>query len=129
MTRVLNGMPIIVEATGPVGLPSTQAEVDERRATRLANKAAKLATVAECSDAEKLWSGIERKLIKVVQPSSSEWPNPPPGVHVVLPGTKGHRAYIFQIRGRLKAIGFQWNAEHKLWYHDGLKNAPPEGWS
>lgn len=124
---MLNGMPIIVEATGPSGLPSTQAEVDERRATRLA-KAAKHATVAEGSDAEKVWSGIERKLIKIVQPSSSEWPNPPPGVHVVLPGTKGHNAYIFQIRDRLKAIGFQWNTENKLWYRDGLKDAPPEGW-
>lgn len=120
-------MPFIVDATGPSGLPSTQAEVDERRATRLA-KAAKHAMVTEGSDTEKVWSGIERKLIKIVQPSSSEWPNPPPGVHVVLPGTKGHKAYIFNIRGRLKAIGFRWNAEHKLWYRNGLKDAPPEGW-
>ena len=134
-------MPIIVTATGPGSLPSSQAEVDERRAARIATratigciskrakKASKKSTNGdEVCVGEKLWSAIERRIIKIVPPSSPEWPDPPPDIHVVLPGTKGHVAYIFKVKDRLKAAGFRWNAENKLWYREGLQGVPPGGW-
>ena len=124
-------MPIIVSATGEAGLPASQEEVEERRRERLAKRAtggiAKKktkkrvsVTAGMTSNIEKLRSSIERKLIKIaLTPDaavSAKWPSAPPGIHVVMPGEKGHPAYIFQIKDRLKARGFQWNAEAKLWW-------------
>ena len=85
---------------------------------------------------QKLRSSIERKLIKItLTPDaavSAKWPSAPPGVHVVMPGVKGHTAYIFKIRERLKARGFQWNPEAKLWWRHVIEcddvnvEGPPE---
>ena len=41
----LRTMPFVVSATGPAGLPTTQAEVDARRAERLAKRVAGGSTV------------------------------------------------------------------------------------
>ena len=67
-------------------------------------------------------------MIKVVQTPVSEWPDAPPGLLVVLPGAKGHANYVYNIKDRLKEIGFQWNEEVKLWYDDDARVAPPQGW-
>ena len=48
--------------------------------------------------------------------AAAGWPDAPPGLHVVLPGIKGHKAYIFQIKDRLKTAGYQWNPDKKLWW-------------
>ena len=120
-------MPIIVSATGS-DLPSTQEEVEERRRARLDRKAAtiskknKRASVTEgLTTIQKLGSAIERKLIKfVLTPdkavAAAGWPDAPEGLHVVLPGIKGHKSYIFQIKDRLKTAGYQWNPDKKLWW-------------
>ena len=122
-------MPIVVSGTGPESC--TQEEIEERRRTRLAKKPAKAiqkkkrlsVTASMTSDIQKLNSGIERKLIKVVltphRDVSGKWPGAPPGIQVVIPGDKGHPAYIFQIKDRLKTSGFQWSPEPKLWWRDG----------
>ena len=66
--------------------------------------------------AEKVWSGIERGLIRLVRTPTKAWADAPPGLLVVLPGAKGHRKYIYNIRNRLKATGFTFNPEKKLWW-------------
>jgi len=121
-------MPIIVSATGPDALPATQEEVDERRRARLDKKAAtiskkkKRASVTEgLTNIQKLGSALERKLIKfVLTPdkavAAAGWPDAPVGLHVVLPGIKGHKSYIFQIKDRLKTAGYEWNPDMKLWW-------------
>ena len=120
--------PIIVSATGPDALPATQEEVDERRQARLDKKAAtiskkrKRASVTEgLTNIQKLGSALERKLIKfVLTPDkavvAAGWSDAPVGLHVVLPGIKGHTAYIFKIKDRLKLAGYQWNPDMKLWW-------------
>ena len=122
-------MPIIVSATGS-DLPATQEEVEERRRARLDKKAErstiskkkKRASVTEgLTTIQKLGSALERKLIKfVLTPdkavAAAGWPDAPPGLHVVLPGIKGHKAYIFKIKDRLKTAGYQWNPDKKLWW-------------
>ena len=120
--------PIIVSATGPDALPATQEEVDERRQARLDKKAAtiskkrKRASVTEgLTNIQKLGSALERKLIKfVITPdkavAAAGWSDAPVGLHVVLPGIKGHTAYIFKIKDRLKLAGYQWNPDMKLWW-------------
>ena len=137
-------MPFVVTATGPAGLPATQAEVDARRAERLAKRAVEGGAVVSKkakkprkkrpsvtdgmkTNGEKVWSAIQRRKIKIVPAPVPEWPDAPPNTLVVLPGAKGHKAYIYQIKDRLYDIGFHWNAEHKLWYHANAKAAPPEG--
>lgn len=137
-------MPFVVTATGPAGLPATQAEVDARRAERLAKRAVgggavigkkakkprkKKPSVTDGmeTNTEKVGSAIERRLIKIVPTPVPEWPDAPPDLLVVLPGAKGHRNYIFNIKDRLKADGFHWDEAHKLWYHTHAKLAPPEG--
>ena len=137
-------MPILVSATGEAGLPSDQAEVDALRAAlraarlakRLPQKASikkkrkprKSVTDGMSNAADKVWSSIERRLIKVVPTPVPEWPGAPLGLLVVLPGAKGHANYIFNIRDRLKEIGYQWNDEVKLWYDNDAEGAPPQGW-
>ena len=108
-------MPIIVSATGPE--PASQDEIDERRRARLDKKAAtiskkkKRASVTEgLTNIQKLDSSLERKLIKfVLTPdkavAAAGWTDAPVGLHVVLPGIKGHKAYIFNIKDRLKTAG------------------------
>ena len=121
------GMPFRVSATGPEALPKDQAEVDERRAARLAKKATeggittkprkKRASVTEgLSNTEKLKSGIKRHLIKIVPTPVPEWPDAPSGLLVALPGAKGHKNYVYNIKDRLKAEGFDWEGTHKLWF-------------
>ena len=130
-------MPFVLSATGPDALPKTQAEVDELRAARLAKKAAgiskskrkKRPSVTEgLTNVEKLASAIfDRKLIKfVLTPDAAVeaagWPDAPAGLVVVLPGVKGHKSYIYNIKDRLKEAQFLWNPEKKLWYR-----VAPEG--
>jgi hypothetical protein len=127
-------MPIIVSATGPGALPTSQEEVEERRKARLAKKAAavsekmnvkkrtRVSVTEGMTNDQKLVSAIsDRKLIKFVltpDPAvkAAGWPDAPAGLHVVLPGLKGHRAYIFNIKERLKEKGFQWNPDKRLWW-------------
>ena len=124
-------MPIIVSATGPE--PASQDEIEERRQARLAKNAAGIAkkknkkkTTEGMTNVQKLSSAIfDRKLIKFVltpDPAvkASGWPDAPTGLHVVLPGINGHKAYIFKIKDRLKEADFQWNPHVKLWW----KHAP-----
>ena len=40
----------------------------------------------------------------------------PSGLLVALPGAKGHKNYIYNIKDRLKAEGFHWDEQHKLWF-------------
>ena len=142
-------MPITVSATGPEALPSTQEQVEERRRARLAKRAAGgiakkkqkqkrvSVTAGMTSNIEKLRSSVERKLIKIaLTPDatvSAKWPSAPPGIHVVMPGAKGHPAYIFQTKDRLKSRGFEWNPEAKLWWRHVMEcddvnavDGPPE---
>ena len=119
-------MPIIVSATGPE--PASQDEIEERRQARLAKNAAGIAkkknkkkTTEGMTNVQKLDSALERKLIKfVLTPdkavAAAGWPDAPEGLHVVLPGIKGHKSYIFQIKDRLKTAGYQWNPDKKLWW-------------
>ena len=45
-----------------------------------------------------------------------EWPGLEAGYVVALPGAKGHRAYLYNIRDRLKKAGFVFSDSVKLWY-------------
>ena len=129
-------MPIIVPAPGPESLPATQAEVDERRQARLAKKASmkiakkktrkRASVIAGMTNAQAIKSGVERGLLKVVRtphPAVEEagWADAPEGLLVVLPGPKGHPAYIYQIKDRLKLSLFEWNANVKLWWRHDIR--------
>ena len=64
------------------------------------------------SDAEKLMSGVERELIKILDADTQSvelrgyWPDHPFSCEVVVPGPKGHFDYIRNIVGRLEPLGF-----------------------
>ena len=64
------------------------------------------------SDAEKLVSGVQRGLIKILDADtqsdelSKHWPDHPPACEVVVCGPKGHPNYIRNITDRLEALGF-----------------------
>ena len=124
-------MPILVSATGQTGLPSTQAEVEARRAARLAKQASgitkrstkkaltkkkKSVTDGMSNNLEKLESGVKRKLIRFVCTPDAELPDVPAGLRVVLPGPNGHDNYIFRIKDRLKEAGFCFNPTLKIWW-------------
>ena len=71
-------------------------------------------TTGLASEAEKIMSGVERQLIKLLDSDSDEdaaelarvWPNAPPSCVVVVPGVKGHFKYIMNIKDRLAGEGF-----------------------
>jgi hypothetical protein len=65
---------------------------------------------------EKLESGVERGLLSFKDSPLDEWPGLAAGYVVALPGSKGHRAYLYNIRDRLKKDGFVFNNTVKLWY-------------
>ena len=65
---------------------------------------------------EKLESGVERGLLSLKDSPLDEWPGLAAGYVVALPGSKGHRAYLYNIRDRLKKDGFVFNNTVKLWY-------------
>ena len=137
-------MPIIVGATGEAGLPSTQAEVDARRAARLAKqttgcikkrptqkkKPRKSVTDGMSCNLDKLNSGVERELIRFVCTPDEELPGVPDGLRVVLPGRKGNVKYIINIKDRLKEAGFHFNPELKIWWDVPPDDAaqPGDGW-
>ena len=64
------------------------------------------------SDAEKLMSGVQRELIKILDADTQSdelrehWPDHPPACEVVVCGPKGHPNYIRNITDRLEALGF-----------------------
>ena len=64
------------------------------------------------SDAEKLVSGCDRKLITILDSDSdaeqlhTHWPEHPASCIVVVPGPKGHFNYIRNTATRLEALGF-----------------------
>ena len=64
------------------------------------------------SDAEKLMSGVQRKLIKVLDAETQSdelrkhWSNHPSSCEVVVCGPLGHPRYIRNITDRLEALGF-----------------------
>ncbi len=139
-------MPIVVSATGEPGLPSTQAEVDARRAARLSSQASgihkrspkkvsikkkkKKSVTDGMSNVEKLDSGVRRELIRFVYTPDAEQPEVPAGLRVVLPGAKGHDNYIFNIKDRLKESGFSFNPNLKIWWDVPPDDAaqPGDGW-
>ena len=65
---------------------------------------------------EKLESGVKRSLLSFKDSPLDEWPGLAAGYVVALPGSKGHRAYLYNIRDRLKKAGFVFNDSVKLWY-------------
>mmetsp|Transcript_3225 Transcript_3225/g.6989 ORF Transcript_3225/g.6989 Transcript_3225/m.6989 type:complete len:90 (+) Transcript_3225:792-1061(+) len=72
----------------------------------------KSVTDGKSSDAEKLVSGVQRKLIKILDADTQSdklrehWPDHPPACEVVVCGPKGHPNYIRNITDRLEALGF-----------------------
>ena len=62
---------------------------------------------------EKLASGVQRKLIKVVE-QDGRW--------LVEPGERGHASYIYNIKDRLKADNFEFDGRTKMW--SKLKDSP-----
>ena len=62
---------------------------------------------------EKLRSSVERELVKMEDRG---------GVWVCVPGAKGHKNYIYQIKDRLKADRFKYNDE--LGWHKHKSLAP-----
>ena len=65
---------------------------------------------------EKLESGVKRGLLSFKTSPLDEWPGLEAGYVIALPGSKGHRAYLYNIRDRLKKAGFIFNDSVKLWY-------------
>ena len=74
------------------------------------------------SDAEKILSGVQRELIQLLDSDVDAvalrdvWPTAPRSCLVVVPGPKGHKSYIYLIRQRLKAEGFEFDGDSKLWF-------------
>ena len=64
------------------------------------------------SDAEKLMSGVDRRLISILDSEVDEeelskiWPDHPQNCIVVVPDIKGHFRYITSIPDRLISVGF-----------------------
>ena len=136
-------MPIVVSATGEAGLPSTQAEIDARRAARLAKQASGIkkrptqkkkpresVTDGMSCNLDKLESGVKRELIRFVYTPDPELPGVPDGLRVVLPGPNGHDRYILNIKDRLKEAGYRFNPKLKLWWDVPPDDAaqPGDGW-
>lgn len=65
---------------------------------------------------EKLRSGVERGLVVFKRPAADEFPTAHDLYIIAAPGKKGHSNYLYNIRDRLKEAGFQWLADHKVWY-------------
>ena len=117
-------MPIVVRATGPDELPTSQEEVDARRAARIAKKTiakkqkeknprAPKRSITDSMDtpAEKLWSAKERGLLafEEIGPIPSIMPDGGVGV---APGTQGDAAFCSYLKqpkvvDRLEAEGFE----------------------
>ena len=85
----------------------------------------KSVTDAMETNGEKVNSAVERRLIVIAPPCADEWPDAPSGCLVVRPGERGHDNYIYNIKGRLKDLGFRWDKERKLW-HAMFEDHPPE---
>jgi hypothetical protein len=74
------------------------------------------------TNAAKILSGVERKLIQLLDSEADAvalqevWPAAPGSCLVVVPGAKGDKSYIYLIRERLKAEGFKFDGEAKMWY-------------
>ena len=65
---------------------------------------------------QKLESAVERELISLETSPCARVPSFPAGYALVLPGPKGHAKYVINIRDRLKAAGFCFDADSKVWY-------------
>lgn len=78
------------------------------------------------TNAEKIRSGVARQLIELLDSDVEAhavhevWPGAPPSCLVVVPGAKGHWKYIINIKERLKAEGFKFSGEARLWYRPRL---------
>ena len=72
--------------------------------------------------AEKLHSGVTRGLLAFKNTPCTELPSMGDGFIVAVPGPKGHRTYIFNIRERLKTAGFRFDGDAKVWYRPGTLN-------
>jgi hypothetical protein len=68
------------------------------------------------TDAEKLESGVERGLLAFEASPCAACPGLPHGFIVAVPGPKGHRRYIYNIKNRLKAAGFRFDGEARVWF-------------
>ena len=73
-----------------------------------------------------LFDALERGIIKFEPTPSSAWPDLAPGHLVVVPGRNAHRAssrYIRNHRHWIKAAGFMFDHDKKLWWRE-----TPAGW-
>jgi hypothetical protein len=71
------------------------------------------------TNTEKMQLAMDREKIKVLGDGNvlrQYWPGAPNGCDIIVPGPKGHWSYIIKIKDRLKAEGFTYNGEVKLWY-------------
>jgi hypothetical protein len=76
-------------------------------------------TIRKISSSETMESAIERQKIQVVSEEGrvrQRWPDAPERCEIVIPGRCGDTNYIIEIRDRLKAKGFHFNFEAKVWY-------------
>ena len=79
------------------------------------------------TNADKLVSGVERGLIRLLITPAPEFPNFPAGHALVVPGPKGHARYVINIRDRLKQAGFAFDPETKAWFKATAEAALVEG--
>jgi hypothetical protein len=55
------------------------------------------------------------------------WPGAPNECEVVAPGVRGRRGDIYKVKDSLKAHGFRYNPDHKLWYRPPVRQSTPDG--
>lgn len=81
-------------------------------------------------DAESMESALARQKIRLVTEERAFrqlWPAAPKGCEVVAPGLDGHWGFIFKVKDDLKARGFRFNPDYKLWYRTPLEGSPMIG--
>ena len=78
-------------------------------------------------DAESMESALARQKIRLVTEERAVrqlWPAAPKKCEVVAPGLNGHWGYIFKVKDSLKAHGFRFHPDQKLWYRLPISQTP-----
>ena len=81
-------------------------------------------------DEETLQSALERQKVRLVNGDDAirlYWGGAPNSCEIVVPGPTGKWGNVFKIKNSLKAEGFSFNRDKKLWYRSSVPAERPDG--
>ena len=84
--------------------------------------------IANCASGEtvSMEVALNKRKIRLVSDEAAVrqlWPGAPK-CEVVAPGLNGHWGYIFKVKDSLKAHGFRFHPDQKLWYRLPISQTP-----